>query len=34
MSEPGRFYDSLAGDYHLMFDDWWASATGPRWASG
>jgi glycine/sarcosine N-methyltransferase len=28
MSEPGTFYDSLAGDYHLMFDDWWASATG------
>lgn len=28
MSEPGTFYDSLAGDYHLMFDDWWASAAG------
>jgi len=27
MTDAGRFYDSLAGDYHLMFDDWWASAT-------
>jgi SAM-dependent methyltransferase len=28
MTDAGRFYDSLADDYHLMFDDWWASATG------
>jgi glycine/sarcosine N-methyltransferase len=24
--DPRAFYDSLAGDYHLMFGDWWASA--------
>ena len=26
MTDPQTFYDSLAGDYHLMFGDWWASA--------
>jgi glycine/sarcosine N-methyltransferase len=26
MAEPRDFYDSLAGDYHLMFADWWTSA--------
>jgi glycine/sarcosine N-methyltransferase len=25
-ADPAAFYDSLAGDYHLMFGDWWASA--------
>lgn len=27
MTDPRTFYDSLAGDYHLMFRDWWTSAT-------
>ncbi len=27
MTDPQSFYDSLAGDYHLMFRDWWTSAT-------
>ena len=27
MTEPRDFYDSLAGDYHLMFADWWTSAS-------
>jgi ubiquinone/menaquinone biosynthesis C-methylase UbiE len=26
MADPRAFYDDLAGDYHLMFGDWWASA--------
>jgi hypothetical protein len=28
---PREFYDDLAADYHLMFRDWWASAT---WQGG
>lgn len=27
MAGPHEFYDRLAADYHLMFRDWWASAT-------
>ena len=27
MSGPRAFYDELAADYHLIFRDWWASAT-------
>jgi glycine/sarcosine N-methyltransferase len=27
VSDPRDFYDQLAGDYHLMFRDWWESAT-------
>jgi glycine/sarcosine N-methyltransferase len=27
VSGPHAFYDELAADYHLMFRDWWASAT-------
>jgi SAM-dependent methyltransferase len=27
MTDPQSFYDSLAVDYHLMFRDWWTSAT-------
>jgi SAM-dependent methyltransferase len=30
-ADPRSFYDSLAGDYHLMFPDWWAHAT---WQGG
>ncbi|HYQ66248.1 class I SAM-dependent DNA methyltransferase [Actinophytocola sp.] len=26
VSDPREFYDQLAGDYHLMFRDWWASS--------
>ncbi|MPZ83557.1 MAG: methyltransferase domain-containing protein [Actinophytocola sp.] len=26
MVDPRTFYGDLAGDYHLMFRDWWASA--------
>lgn len=26
-AEPHAFYEDLAGDYHLMFADWWGSAT-------
>lgn len=26
MVDPQAFYDSLAGDYHLMFGDWWTQA--------
>jgi SAM-dependent methyltransferase len=26
LSDPREFYDQLAGDYHLMFRDWWESA--------
>ena len=26
VSDPRDFYDQLAGDYHLMFRDWWQSA--------
>jgi SAM-dependent methyltransferase len=25
---PAEFYDRLAGEYHLLFEDWWAAA---RW---
>ena len=31
MPDPREFYDDLAADYHLMFRDWWASAT---WQGG
>lgn len=31
MPDPHAFYDDLAADYHLMFRDWWASAT---WQGG
>lgn len=27
MPGPQAFYDDLAADYHLIFDDWWAGAT-------
>jgi glycine/sarcosine N-methyltransferase len=27
MTDPRTFYDSLAVDYHLIFGDWWTSAT-------
>lgn len=27
MLDPHGFYEDLAADYHLMFQDWWASAT-------
>jgi glycine/sarcosine N-methyltransferase len=27
VSDPHGFYEDLAADYHLMFQDWWASAT-------
>lgn len=27
MAPAREFYDDLAADYHLMFGDWWASAT-------
>ena len=26
MDTPVRFYDALAPDYHLLFDDWWSAA--------
>lgn len=31
MPGANEFYDGLAADYHLMFRDWWASAT---WQGG
>jgi SAM-dependent methyltransferase len=30
-TDSTSFYDSLAGDYHLMFPDWWTHAT---WQGG
>jgi len=27
VSDPHEFYDQLADDYHLMFRDWWSSAS-------
>lgn len=26
MDTPAKFYDVLAPDYHLLFDDWWSAA--------
>ena len=31
MDTPARFYDALAPDYHLLFDDWWSAA---QWHGG
>jgi glycine/sarcosine N-methyltransferase len=28
---PAAFYDGLAGDYHAIYDDWWA---GAKWHAG
>jgi SAM-dependent methyltransferase len=26
MATPEQFYDALASEYHLLFDDWWSAA--------
>ncbi len=26
MATPEEFYDALASEYHLLFDDWWSAA--------
>ena len=31
MDTPESFYESLAPDYHLLFDDWWSAA---QWHGG
>ena len=31
MDTPTKFYDALAPDYHLLFDDWWSAA---QWHGG
>ena len=31
MDTPAEFYDALAPDYHLLFDDWWSAA---QWHGG
>ena len=31
MDTPASFYDALAPDYHLLFDDWWSAA---KWHGG